>query len=936
MTQARQTLTGNGSKTKLDASEFSDPDSGEARAAAGTGSAATKSNSTVKTNNSAFTGTTSTDRPEGKNGDQMLASAGFTPLINPMSELFQPAYHFKFYLPPDLGTIDESNSNQSIVIAETGLTGMNIQDVNIESFVGPNIRTKNATATSITIKIYEPMGNMLPDIMYQAASRMAIANYLKAPWMLDLTLHGYDVSGARVVVDGSPWRWKLIMTDMQSQISETGTMHTITALPLMEVALNNQYCMIPVAKAQSGNTVGEALQNIVKGLNEDSALRYGGPPYFIEYAVEDVPYRSEHDSKVARPFDHKILADEPSKNDQRSAVDRGTMQSQFAPGTDFPSIVDQLMSSTVTAVEQSRLSRSIEPGKDGLDKEEDIKSVTSVMHRVDTKVELKDYHPVFGDYMRKITYVVRPYDSLRLLTSMGRATNFDKDDDLHLRKAAYATKRAFLKKQYDYIFTGLNTEVEKFDITVNFRWAVMVPRLQGYNLYGSSTVPAEVSDNAQWLQDARGKLDDNANKIGALQTKLDTEKPVPDPNNPDAEALYDDNGTKKTKAQIEQEIAQLKAASEPMKNEFTKRSNAQITAANKERAAIRKSLPNKGNVIEDDVAAEIQGGDSKVSNELPPLPITIYQDGDNPAVETSTGTPSQANNGKSIYGTLLNQLYGSFDGNLQNISLDIKGDPYWLGPGVDSDIIIDESSDTRPVFMNGEHMFAFRFKMPQGFDSGQVSVPKDEDSLQGAGNTNIVTGFYAVLRVVNKFAGGAFKQTLEATRIPGWQFEKIIDGQFNPDEPLKGAPAQYGGVATDTGGEAKQSGGSSRSSGSQGGRTSTPRGIRNNNPGNLRDSAFARRQIGYVGADANGFAQFDSASNGIAAQERLLKYNYLDEPTTVSAVINRYAPGNENSAASRANYIKYVTDKVGKSNVTAADTKAVAKAMRDFENGTTS
>lgn len=932
MTEARQSLnSGKTTQTRLAASEFSDPNSGEARAAASTSNASNTSSSTAAgkkpvNTNLAFSGS-STDNKDGGNGDQLLAGSNFKPIPNPMGELFQPSYHFRFYLPPDIGTAD--SEGKSVTIAETGLTGMNIQDVNIESFIGPNIRTRNATATSLTIRIYEPLGNMLPDIMYQAAGRMAIANYLKAPWMLELKLHGYDEQGNYQVIDGSPWKWKLIMTDMQSQISESGTTHTITALPLMEVALNNQYCMIPVAQVQKGNTVGEVLKNIVDGLNKDSAQRYGGPPYFIEYAVEDVPYRSEHGASVARPFDHKVISDQPSKNDTRSAADRNTMQSQFAPGTDFPAMVDSLMAASVSAVEQTRVSRSIEAGKDGLDKEEEVKNVTSVMHRVDTKVELLDYHPVFGDYMRKITYIVRPYDSLRLLTSMGRATNFDKDTDLHLRKAAYATKRNFLKKQYDYIFTGLNTEIEKFDIVVNFRWAVMVPRLKGFNLYGNMTVPAEVADENQWAQQESANMNERANQIRELDSQLTTQTPKPDPNDPDAadKATFADGSTR---AQLTAKLEELKAANQTSRDKLTEISNKRIDESKARRSEVLKGASN-GEVIEDEVAAMVRGGDAQLNDSLSSLPITIHQDGDNPAIEASTGTSAQNNNGKSIYGSLLNQLYGSFDGNLQNISLDIKGDPYWLGPGVDQDVILEESTDTKPVFMNGEHMFAFRFKLPLGQgEDGRVVIPTDEDALKG--NTNIFTGFYAAIRVIHKFSGGSFKQTLEATRIPGWQFEKILTGRYDPDDAASAAPANYDGTPISS--NATPSAGTGNGGkANQGGSNKSPRGIRNNNPGNLRDSAFARRQPGYVGADASGFAQYDSAANGINAQERLLRYNYVNHPTTVSAVIERYAPSNENSAASRANYIRFVESRLGKSNVNASDAPALAAAMRAFENG---
>ena len=73
---------------------------------------------------------------------------------------------------------------------------------------------------------------------------------------------------------------------------------------------------------------------------------------------------------------------------------------------------------------------------------------------------------------------------------------------------------------------------------------------------------------------------------------------------------------------------------------------------------------------------------------------------------------------------------------------------------------------------------------------------------------------------------------------------------------------------------------------------STPRGIRNNNPGNIRRTQIAWR--GEVpGADKD-FETFSTPEYGIRAMGKLLQ-NYADEGiNTITKIINRYAPTNEN------------------------------------------
>lgn len=114
-----------------------------------------------------------------------------------------------------------------------------------------------------------------------------------------------------------------------------------------------------------------------------------------------------------------------------------------------------------------------------------------------------------------------------------------------------------------------------------------------------------------------------------------------------------------------------------------------------------------------------------------------------------------------------------------------------------------------------------------------------------------------------------------------------------------------------------------------------PRGIRNNNEGNLKDGPFARRQPGYQGADPGGFAIFATPDAGRAAQESLLRSNYAG--MTLGQIVNRYAPpGPENSPESVANYLGHLSGRTGlgvNDVVPAEQMGSIAAAMREFENG---
>ena len=113
-----------------------------------------------------------------------------------------------------------------------------------------------------------------------------------------------------------------------------------------------------------------------------------------------------------------------------------------------------------------------------------------------------------------------------------------------------------------------------------------------------------------------------------------------------------------------------------------------------------------------------------------------------------------------------------------------------------------------------------------------------------------------------------------------------------------------------------------------------PRGVRNNNPGNLKYVPGVA-WIGQNGQDDDGFAIFDSADDGLRALARLLHtYAAWDGVRTIDQLIGRYAPGGVTSVD---HYAKFVADDVGVSPCQTIDVDhlipLIMRAIIWFENG---
>lgn len=112
---------------------------------------------------------------------------------------------------------------------------------------------------------------------------------------------------------------------------------------------------------------------------------------------------------------------------------------------------------------------------------------------------------------------------------------------------------------------------------------------------------------------------------------------------------------------------------------------------------------------------------------------------------------------------------------------------------------------------------------------------------------------------------------------------------------------------------------------------SSPRGIRNNNPGNIVYGKFAQ-SMGATGSDGR-FAVFQSMEDGIKAAIKLLEGYVAKGTDTVRKIISKWAPTNENNTSA---YIDAVAKKLGISadaKLTGDQLSGVAQAIFQHENG---
>lgn len=190
--------------------------------------------------------------------------------------------------------------------------------------------------------------------------------------------------------------------------------------------------------------------------------------------------------------------------------------------------------------------------------------------------------------------------------------------------------------------------------------------------------------------------------------------------------------------------------------------------------------------------------------------------------------------------------------------------------------------------------------------SGQEALAKEQEQLQKT-MTELTTTIQKEL-------------VPPLTRIAQW-LNGIMGGGDEPAKPsATGESSWFGGLF-----KIKPDGGGWSVPG-----TGKTRADRNNNPGNIEDGAFARKQPGYAGGDGR-FARFSSPEHGFGAMEKLLGGYMKQGRTTLTSIISKWAPGHENNVGAYVGHVSKLTGLSPNQRLGAEHIPLIARAMAKHE-----
>lgn len=420
-----------------------------------------------------------------------------TQLQNPLNVFANYTYHVRFSLMGEQasytmdGTFASMNGASKIIIAESGVTaGFNITEFETKNVCAPGNKNLNTTNTNWSMTIVEPYGLSLID---KIISANVVQIWNRAPYFIEVWFNGYNVDGTIMSPNAFYTQYRVILTDIAIKITEGGSAYSLTGVFDGDIGHSNEIS-IPQAKFTfTASTIGDFFTAYAQQLNQQAGTIYYSnqtnpqpsnssvttPPSGVQAIINysfNLPTSMQNWA-----FASGGAIDEKSQRAASMLTDPQSGITTFsnAKGASVENIVNAIIATSPDAI-------AAWIGTNGNSKSPVLQNGMSIWAMVHPRVEVGQIDPNSNDYVRTVIYDIVPYNSIIVPTPPNVIQELQ-NGDKQAQKLNSLSGSGALVKIYDYIYTGLNTEVINLDISINTAFQLSQPQWLALNTYHNFT-----------------------------------------------------------------------------------------------------------------------------------------------------------------------------------------------------------------------------------------------------------------------------------------------------------------------------------------------------------------------------------------------------------------------------------------------------------------
>jgi hypothetical protein len=508
----------------------------------------------------------------------------------------------------------------------------------------------------------------------------------------------------------------------------------------------------------TASTVGGFLDGLRLHLNdsEEERLREG-PLALTKYDWTIISPDSEQISSNPRQWSlvpHNLVQNSQRSVSYTSGANSTTVH--IGKGTNLAKLIENIIATT----------------------EEGVRLSTGFNNIIDTAVEDPQYewkyipavHPIlkYGQYRvdaNEYDKDVNYYIFWRRVTGPAigtREVGKVNDPEKQRRRLIELNRTGLLQKRLDYTFTGRNTEVLSFDMRFDTLWRAAVGWYGSVYHYESQTTGPKKDFSKDAYQQAIVKKKNLINRFRTAYDRQADENRPPTTSPQASQALF--NRTRGLNRQSD--VSGVELTTEEIRA-IADSETRQAERDRKQEDQLRrfKQQANNGPVLRlEDIDEEVRDRQARIQ-------ISIDQYDYHSRTDVGHLTESDWTPGKTLFSLALHQAYGLDNKDLARIEIEVRGDPYWLGRD-NAELYIGDSIEDNIISRNNSDLYrATNFLSPDYNEGNQAFLlnfgyPRDPNEDPEQSRNRFASAVYNVVRVVHKFEGGKYTQTISAFRDP--------------------------------------------------------------------------------------------------------------------------------------------------------------------------
>lgn len=381
-----------------------------------------------------------------------------------------------------------------------------IDNLDIQTWCGLTNLTRSGNIGEITFRITEPYGMSFIEEMFDFchnANGLGEKNYLQLPFMIIIEFNGYLDDGTWQKIPAATKYIPISILNVTTKLNVSGAEYTVTACPYHELALSEKYGRLFDQIEVSGKTINDMISELAVKVNQDQEaakkqLKYDYADVYSFIVVNQTSSEIStgqiqignvvisHPTTIASKDSPMLIASGSGKSVDYTVKAKnmlsykGTTQSQgigatigngstirFSSGSSVVACLSNLIIGSNYTTQQTidyqkkfdqinqQLNNSSSAGNASASSGSTqlFQSLEYPLQwfKVVTQITLGPYDTIRNVYSKNITFTIKPYlvDNAKSAYTPGQTPN--------LR----------VLKNYQYLFTGKNSEVINFEIDFN-------------------------------------------------------------------------------------------------------------------------------------------------------------------------------------------------------------------------------------------------------------------------------------------------------------------------------------------------------------------------------------------------------------------------------------------------------------------------------------